>query len=422
MIDPKILETYADLVVTTGVNLRAGQCLLVNTAHGTYEFARLIAKCAYVRGAKFVRINIIDNQLVRYRIEAANLEDLDWLPNYVTTESHEYLATDWARIRIDSTEELETLKGVDASLIARVQTAQRSALRRQQEALMRDQHSWLVIAAPGPRWARHVFRHSGPEYRDLAENLSDEAITDRLWLELRKILRLDQADPVQAWKDHAAALQERCRKLDALRLAGLRFVNADTDLYVGLNPTSIWHGGGAVLPDGRAFMPNLPTEEVFTTPDFSQTRGRVKAIRPVSVMESLVQEAWFEFEKGKIVRCGAKTGQDLLEKYIAIDEGAAFLGEVALVAAESPIFSSGLLFGSILYDENASCHIAIGAGYPSCLSNAAQLVSPAAVKAAGCNVSLVHTDFMIGTPTTDVTGIGGDGREIPIIRQGSFVI
>lgn len=287
---------------------------------------------------------------------------------------------------------------------------------------MRDQHSWLVIAAPGPNWARHVFRQSGPQFAGMADKLSDEAITDRLWSELEKILRLDQADPAQAWLDHAAALQERCLKLDSLKLKAVRFLNADSDLYVGLNPTSVWHGGGAVLPDGRRFMPNIPTEEVFTTPDYRQTHGRVKAIRPVNVMDTLVQDAWFEFENGKVVRCGAKSGQNVLEKFIAMDEGAAYLGELALVAGDSPIFKSGLLFGSILYDENASCHIALGAGYPSCLSNAAQLSSPEAVKAAGCNISLVHTDFMIGTPQTDVIGICRDGREVPLIQQGSFVI
>lgn len=422
MIDEKLLETYADLVVTIGVSLRAGQCLLINTCHGNYEFARLIAKSAYRQGAKFVRINITDSLLTRYRIEHGKPDDLDWLPNYLVNESYEYLANDWARIRIDSTEELEMLKGVDASGIARAQTAQRQILRRQQEALMRDQHSWLVIAAPGPRWARHVFRNSGPEWSKLAETLSDDEVTTRLWVELVKILRLDRPDPLQAWKDHAALLDERCRKLDSLKLVGLRFRNTDTDLYVGLNPTSVWHGGGALLPDGRHFMPNIPTEEVFTTPDYHQTHGRVKAIRPVSVMETLVQDAWFEFENGKIVRSGARTGQEVLEKYVAMDEGASFLGEVALVAGDSPIFQSGLLFGSILYDENASCHIAIGAGYPSCMSNAASLSSPAEVKAAGCNISLVHTDFMIGTPTTDVIGVTADGREIPLIRQGSFVI
>lgn len=422
MIDPKQLESYADLLVSVGVNLRPGQCLLINAAHGNYDFARLVARSAYRAGAKFVKINVTDNHLSRYRIEFGQEADLDWLPNYVRTESDEYLAHDWARIRIDGTEELEVLKGVDSDRLARLQTAGRQALRRQQECLMRDQHSWLVAAAPGPRWARHVFRNSGPELAAAAEKMGDEELADKLWQELRRILRLDRPDPLAAWRDHDRQLHERSRKLDALRLRGLRFRDEGTDLYVGMNPTSVWHGGSARLPDGRPFMPNLPTEEVFSTPDYRLTEGRVRAVRPVNVMDTLVKDAWFEFEAGRIVRCGASSGQEVLEKYVAMDEGASRLGEVALVAGDSPIYRSGLLFGSILYDENASCHIAIGAGYPSCLSNAAELSSPAAVLAAGCNVSLVHTDFMIGTPNTTVVGVAGDGRELTIIERGSFVL
>ena len=422
MIETSLLQAYADICITVGVNLRKGQCLLINTAAGTYGFARVLADRAYVHGARFVRINVIDNQLTRSRLNHASPEELDWLPNYLLNESYEYLAQDWARIRIDSTEEMEVLKDVDSSALARLQSAQRSLLKRQQEALMSNKHAWLVIAAPGPEWARWVFRHSGPELAKLADSLSDAEATDRLWQKLVPILRLDRPDPVAAIRAHLAALAERCRKLDSLKLDGLRFVNADTDLFVGLNAASLWCGADAALPDGRTFMANFPTEEVFTTPDWRRTRGRVKASRPVSVMETLVHEAWFEFVDGKVVESGAKTGGQVLRKFLEMDEGASFLGEVALVAGDSPIFKSGLLFGSILFDENASCHIAVGAGYPSCLAGAEKLTSPALTKEAGCNVSMVHTDFMIGTPQTDVFGVQADGGEVAIIRQGSFVI
>jgi len=424
MIDTIVLDRYAEVLVKVGVNIRPGQCLLINTAAGNYEFSRRIAHAAYKNGAKFVRINVTDNYLTRYRVEHGKPDDLDWVPNYILNESYEFLANDWARIRIDSTEELDVLAGVDASLLARIQFAQRNALKRQMEAMMRDQHSWLVAAAPGPKWARHVFRNSGKPYSDLANTLSDDEITDRFWDLLKPILRLDHADPVKAWNDHMTILTERCRKLDSLKLTGLHFVNPDTDLFVGTNSTALWKGGRGTLPDGRHFLANLPTEEVFTTPDYRKTKGRAKACRPVSVLETLVTGAWFEFENGKIIRAGSDTeaGTAILNKFLAMDDGSSFLGEVALVAGESPIFRSGLLFGSILYDENASCHIAIGAGYPSCLTNAASLSGPADLKAAGCNVSMVHTDFMIGTPETDVFGVTADGRDIPIIKKGSFVI
>jgi aminopeptidase len=422
MIDTALLETYADICVKTGVNLRQGQCLLINTPVGAYGFARLIANRAYRHGAKFVRINVVDNHLIRSRLEHGRPDDFDWLPNYLLSESYEYLAQDWARIRIDSSEEMEVLSAVDPAALARVQTAQRSLLRRQQEALMGNQHAWLVIAAPGPNWARWVFRHSGPELAAKAEKLDDEAVTDLLWESIKPILRLDRPDPVAATAQHLAALRDRCRKLDSLRLDGVRFVAKGTDLFIGLTPESRWCGADSTLPDGRPFMANIPTEEVFTTPDYRRTHGKVRVSRPVSVMENLVHEAWFEFEDGRVVRSGAREGGEILQKFLAMDEGAGCLGEVALVAGDSPIFQSGLLFGSILYDENASCHIALGAGYSSCMANAAQLNTAALQKAAGCNVSMVHTDFMVGTPETDVFGILADGRQVPIIRQGSFVI
>ena len=207
-----------------------------------------------------------------------------------------------------------------------------------------------------------------------------------------------------------------------MKLDHLRFESEGTDLTIGLNSISRWEGGPAPLPDGRLFFPNLPTEEVFTTPDFSRTEGTVRVTKPLKVLEAMVEGAWFRFEKGKAVEFGADKGRDVLEKYLNMDEGSAYLGEIALVDENSPIASSGLLFGSILYDENASCHIALGGGYPTCLNLPAGVESDEDLKAHGCNISLVHTDFMIGSSDSDVTGYDCDGKEYPIIRKGSFVL
>lgn len=419
--DIKQLETaYATIILKTGVNLRPGQCLLVNTGPGTYGFARVLARCAYQQGARFVRINVVDNHLVRYRIENGNADDWEWLPNYVTAESYEYLADDWARVRIDSTEELDVLKNLSPDALGTIMTAQRKALKRQQEALMRDEHAWCVVAAPGPRWARYVFENSGRQ-AELA-GLDDAGLVRKLWDCLVPILRLDSPEPAREWGAHMDRLGRRCAALNGSRLQSLRFTGPGTDLHVGLTARSEWRGGNGNLPDGRPFLANLPTEEVYTTPDFRQTRGRVQVTRPVTVLENLVQGAWFEFEEGRVVRCGADQGAEILQTFVAMDDGAAAVGEVALVAGDSPIFQSGLVFGSILFDENASCHIALGAGYPSCLRDNATLRSAQELKSAGCNVSMVHTDFMIGSPQIDVTGQGPDGKTIPLIRQGHFVI
>lgn len=408
------MEAYGELVVRTGVNLREGQCLLVNTGAGTYQYARAIAKAAYKAGAKFVSIRIQDPELNRYRIEEGKKEYLDYLPNFVQAESFEFLAMDWARIRIEGNEDKDALEGVNSADVETIQRALRTTLKRQQEKMMRDEHSWLVTSAPGPRWAEWIAKTAGLPLEGAYERLEEAFI---------KIMRLDKADPIAAWQEHIATIGRRSQVLNDLNLDTLRFTGPGTDLSIGLCKGSVWRGGSdGETPDGRPFVANMPTEEVYTTPDFSRTTGKVQVCRPVTVMETLVRDAWFEFRNGKVVDFGASSGKEILERYLASDEGASFLGEVALVDVDSPIYQSGYVFGSILFDENASCHIALGAGYPSCLKEARSLTGPVETKAAGCNVSVVHTDFMIGTPQTDVTGTSRDGKEIPIIRAGRFVI
>ena len=207
-----------------------------------------------------------------------------------------------------------------------------------------------------------------------------------------------------------------------LKLDRLRFRSPDTDLTVGLNPGAAWLGGAATTPDNRMFLPNLPTEEVFTTPDYRRTEGHVRLTRPVKVLGELVHGVVLEFRHGKVVSFQAEKGAGSLEAYLATDGGASFLGEVALVDSHSPIYQSGLLFYNILLDENAACHIALGAGLPTLLAQAQDLVDDDAKKAAGCNASLVHTDVMIGSPETEVIGIGAHGEKIPIIHEGAFAI
>ncbi len=413
-----LYQSYAQLVVEGGLALKERQCLLIATGADTFWFARRIAKAAYQRGAKFVEIRVADNHLLRHRIEDGPDDALEYVPSASVAEGNMMLAEDWARIRIDSTEELDVLSGVDPTKLGRVTKAQRAATELVRDQLMRHKHQWLVIAAPGPRWAAAVF--GGPAVG--TDPALDSQRTERLWQAMVKVLRLEDPDPVATWKGIGRTLQDRGATLDKMNLDGVRFKGPDTDLFVALAPTALWAGGPTQTPDGTWFEPNLPTEEVFTTPDWRRTNGRVVSTRPVKVLETQVEGAWFEFKDGKVVDFGAKTNHAVLEKYLEIDDGARYLGEVALVDASSPIFQSGLLFHSILYDENATCHIAIGAGYPFCLANADSLSNPAQLKAAGCNVSMVHTDFMIGGSEIDVYGVSKDGTEHPIIKAGAFVI
>ena len=211
-------------------------------------------------------------------------------------------------------------------------------------------------------------------------------------------------------------------KLNALAVDSLHFKSPVTDFTIGFHKQHRWLGGSELLPDGRKFFPNIPTEEIFTVPDMFRAEGYITSTRPVRVMDEPTEEVRFEFKNGLVVNHTARKGADVLGRYFAIDEGTRRIGECALVDEASPIAASGLVFHSILYDENASCHIALGAGYPDCLEGGVTIVGDTALHAVGCNTSLMHTDFMVGSAETDVVAITRDGKEVPIIRKGHFTI
>ncbi len=400
---------YAKVVLQKGVNLKEGQNILIGCNAGNYDMARTLGEEAYRSGAGYVQIQVADNHLDKARLEAQGEKRLNYVPNYSVVAAHQRLSEGWATIRIDSTEELGVLEGVDPGKLGILSKAGRLATRFYTQALMANALPWCVICAPGPGWAKKV--------------LGEGANPEELWDVLKPILRLDQGDPLKAWDDHGRALQRRSEILNSKKLDYLHFKGPDTDLVVGLNSISRWLGGPSKQPDdGRLVFNNLPTEEVFTTPDFKRTEGTVKTTKELKVLESPVEGAWFSFKEGKVVDFGADRGQAILEKYLSMDEGARCLGEVALVDEVSPIAKSGLLFGSILYDENASCHIALGAGYPMCLDLPPGTSGEDKLRVLGCNSSLVHTDFMIGSPALDVVGYDQKGGEHPIIQRGSFVL
>jgi aminopeptidase len=404
----QMIEDYARLIVHTGVGLYGGQCLQIKTGAENYWFAQKIAEIAYGCGALLVDIQIDDLKLVRKRIDAQNPEQLTVVPDYAKLVDYEMMAKDWAYVRIDNTEDREWLEDVDAEKLSAYKSAigRSGALYRQSR--MRNEHPWCVVCAPGPIWAKSV--------------LGPDATVEEFWNVLAPILRLDADDPAAAWKQHAQKLSERSLFLNNLKISTLHFTSAKTDLTIGFTEAHLWMGGGDPLPNGSWFMANIPTEEVFTTPDRLFVEGHVATTRPVSVMDSLVEDVELEVKDGKVVSCKARIGQQIMDRFLDTDEGARYLGEVALVGEDSPIARSNKIFNSILFDENASCHLALGAGYPSCLANAEQLSTDEKLLEAGCNNSLVHTDFMIGSPDMDITASTRTGEQVQIMRNGKFVI
>lgn len=406
--DKDIIKKYSEIVIKKGVNLYKGQCVNINTGYDDYEFAVQLGETAYKYGAKYVSINITSNSLLKNRIENSLDGYLDFLPHYYTDKNNEMLAYDWCNIRIDNTAETDLLQDCDAVKMQKVMKKSRETGNRMRQLYMKHNHSWNVIAYPNIKWAEKLFAGSENPLEDL-------------WNTLIPVLMLDKPDPVKAWEDHSDQLLLRRNKLNDLKIDKLIFKSGETELEIGLNKTSLWCGGPSRLPDGRYHMPNIPTEEVFTTPDYKRTSGYVKIVKPVKVMEKTVTGAYFEFKNGMLIGYGAEKGRDILDKFVNMDDGSKYLGEVALVDIDSPVNKSGRIFSSILYDENASSHIALGAGYPSCLSDGSGLNSNEQLKTAGCNVSMVHTDFMIGSDDMDVAGITDSGR-VDIIKAGRFVV
>jgi aminopeptidase len=403
----QLIADYARLVIESGVRLYRGQSLMIKTGYDTYYFARALAQCAYDHGAILVQIEIDDPFLTRKRTDVQSVEELSNVPDFFRQMDYEMMVKDWAYIRIDNTEDRHWLAEAKAEGLSALRSALSKSGTLYRNSRMRHEHPWCVICAPGPIWAKRI--------------LGEQATVEDLWNLLEPILKLNTPDPALAWQQHSDTLVKRGEWLNSLRIENLRFQSAKTDLTIGFRPEHLWLGGGDPLPNGTWFLPNIPTEEVFTTPDFATASGHVATTRPVSVMDSLVEDAVLRFEQGKVVSCTARVGQQIMDRFLQMDAGASLLGEVALVDEDSPIALSGKVFGSILFDENASCHLALGAGYPSCLSNSARLNGERQLREAGCNTSLVHTDFMVGSADMRITAKTRDGRSVQIMENGRFV-
>ncbi|MFW5717508.1 MAG: aminopeptidase [Spirochaetota bacterium] len=402
-------RAYADLILSN-LNLQPGQSLLVKADPAHWDFVVTLASRAYDHGARYVHVRADHALLHRARVEHSRPEHLTYVPDFRREENNLILDESWAIVSLKSPDDPDALAGIDAERNGIIQKAIAEADFPFRRAVQADRLRWIVAAVPTPKWAAKILGKQ-----------ADARTAAELWDVMVPILRLDQPDPAGAWKLQLELLRARRESLDTLALDAVRFEGPGTELTVGLSERSLWIGGAARTPDGLEFLPNLPTEEVFTTPDFRRAEGRVAVTRPVQVLGTMVEGAWFQFDGGRVVASGATSGAEMLERYFQIDERARYLGELALVDGASSIYRTGLVFYNTLYDENAACHIALGSSYPKCFRDGDSL-TPEQYERAGGNTSRVHTDFMIGSPEVAVVGETRDGRKVPIIENGTFAI
>jgi aminopeptidase len=392
-----LLRRYAELAVRVGLNLGEGQDLHISCYVEHAPLARAVTEAAYEAGARRVDVFYGDQFVTRSMIVHAADDVLEWSPAWAMTRVeyiHEHHA---ATLGISGDPNPGVYADLDGERVAR---ARAKALNERylEIAFHERTTNWCGIAYPNEGWAQRVF---------------GEPDVERLWELLAHAVRLDEADPVEAWRGHVDRLLARAALLNERRFDAVRFRGPGTDLTVGLFQVSRWIAGPDETVDGRRFVPNLPTEEVFTTPDPARTQGTVRATRPFSPVPGvLVEGLELRFEGGAVVDVQAERGADVVRGQLATDEGACRLGEVALVDGSSRVGELETVFFDVLFDENAASHIAYGFGFPGALESSAT----------GSNESAIHTDFMIGGPEVDVDGIEEGGAAVPILRTNSWVL
>ncbi|MCU9594523.1 aminopeptidase [Caldibacillus thermolactis] len=403
------LEKYAELAVKVGVNIQKGQVLVVNGSIENAEFIRLIVKKAYEAGAKEVRVNWKDDIVTKLKYIYAADEVFDNYPHYQAMERNELAEQGAAFLSIDSPNP-DLLCEVDPKRISKSKKAAATALKRFQQLVQSDYMSWSIVGAATQAWADKVFPEVPPKDRVL-----------KLWDVIFKTCRIDQEDPMQAWKIHNEQLHKAVHYLNKKKYQKLHFTAPGTDLMIGLPKRHVWCGAGSINSEGIEFMANLPTEEVFTVPQRDDVNGYVTSTKPLIYGGNVIEKFTLKFENGCIVDVTAEKGEALLKELINTDDGSQYLGEVALVPNDSPISHSNLLFYSTLFDENASNHLAIGSGYAFCVEGGKQM-SQVELLRNGVNHSIVHVDFMIGSSEMNIDGITKDGQAEPIFRNGNWAI
>ncbi|MED4171279.1 aminopeptidase [Halalkalibacterium halodurans] len=401
------LEKYAELAVKVGVNIQPGQTLVIRTPISALELVRLVAKKAYEAGAKNVHVEWSDEELTRTKFHLAPDEAFHEYPAWIA-KGFEELAENGAAFLSITGQDPDLLKDADPERVANLNKAGGKALKTFRSYIMADKVSWSIVAAPSEGWAKKI---SPDESKDRA--------VEKLWEAIFAATRTDQADPVAAWKNHLKTLDEKMNELNKRRYHALHYKAPGTDLTIELPDTHLWVSGGSTNKDGVDFVANIPTEEVFTAAKKTGVNGTVTNTKPLNYGGTLIDQFTLTFKDGKVVDFTAEQGYETLKRLLDTDEGARYIGEVALVPHQSPISETDLIFYNTLFDENASNHLAIGTAYAFNIEGGKEM-SEEELEQAGINTSITHVDFMIGSSEMDIDGITKDGKREPVFRKGNW--
>ncbi|BAM48218.1 aminopeptidase [Amphibacillus xylanus] len=407
MADVKLQEKYAELALRTGVNLQKGQALMINSSIEGVEFTRIVVRKAYELGAKTVLINWQDDEISLLKYQNESEEVLTDVPQWQVDKYMSFAKDGGALLSIRSTNP-DLLKDVDPKKVAAASKASAEAMKEFRQYTMNDRIAWSIISIPTGDWSQKIF-----------PGLEAEEAKEKLWEQIFKIVRVDQDDPIKAWEEHNQTLKNAHAILNEKKYKALIFKAPGTDITFGLPEGHIWKGGGAYTTDGLHFNPNMPTEEVFTVPHKYEVNGVVSNTKPLVYNGNTIDNFSLTFKDGKVVDFTAEQGYETLKNLLETDEGAKRLGELALVPDASPISQSGLIFYNTLYDENASCHVALGKAYPTNLEGGSEM-SDEELDKHGVNDSLTHVDFMIGSAELDIDGVLPDGSTEPVFRKGAW--
>lgn len=402
------LDRLAQVAVQVGLGLQEGQEMVLTSTVDALPLVRLVTEHAYRSGANLVTTLLTDEPSSLLRYQHARSQSFDLAADWLYEGMAQAYRKGAARQAIYCSNPA-LLANEDPEKVSRANRAQSKAYRPAMEQITKFNINWNILAAATPEWATLVF-----------PGIPVDQAVAKLWDAIFTACRVDQPDPVAAWKTHDANLHKRANYMNARRFHALQYSGPGTSLRVGLADDHKWLGGGSFAHNGVYCIPNMPTEEIFTTPHKDRTEGTVRSTKPLSHQGTLIKDIEVRFEKGRIVEAHASAGESVLQKMIDSDAGARMLGEVALVPHSSPISASGILFYNTLFDENAACHIALGQAYATCIENGENM-KPEELAARGANESIIHVDWMIGSGEIDIDGVHADGKTEPLMRKGEWV-